>query len=150
MSLPTPLINHPPLRKGDSNHFISLTSTTYSSLILVDNTSTTTTTDNSKTIEDYPSSSPDSVINTKKIQTFISPNFSTIIIATPSGSRHQAALKSDLIWMKKEADPELEHQEIENFDFLLISIPVRLKPSYTNSVQVFILLICCVCSSDSG
>ncbi|KVI03454.1 Glutaredoxin [Cynara cardunculus var. scolymus] len=29
MSLPTPLIHHPPLRKGDSNHFVSLTSTTY-------------------------------------------------------------------------------------------------------------------------
>ncbi|XP_057784958.1 uncharacterized protein At5g39865-like [Salvia miltiorrhiza] len=35
LSLPTPLIHHPPLRKGDSNHFVSLTSTTYGSLALV-------------------------------------------------------------------------------------------------------------------
>ncbi|KAI3508506.1 hypothetical protein L1887_23514 [Cichorium endivia] len=63
MSLPTPLINHPPLRNGDSNHFVSLTSTTGGSLILVENTSTTTT-DNNKTLEDYPASLPDSVINT--------------------------------------------------------------------------------------
>ncbi|KAG6411506.1 hypothetical protein SASPL_129589 [Salvia splendens] len=34
LSLPTPLIHHPPLRKGDSNHFVSLTSTTYGSLAL--------------------------------------------------------------------------------------------------------------------
>ncbi|XP_051138742.1 uncharacterized protein At3g28850 [Andrographis paniculata] len=32
LSLPTPLVHHPPLRKGDSNHFVSLTSTTYGSL----------------------------------------------------------------------------------------------------------------------
>ncbi|KAK4382932.1 hypothetical protein Sango_2825100 [Sesamum angolense] len=36
LSLPTPLVHHPPLRKGDSNHFVSLTSTTYGSLVLVD------------------------------------------------------------------------------------------------------------------
>lgn len=42
MSLPTPLIHHPPLRKGDSNHFVSLTSTTYGSLIVIDTTTTTT------------------------------------------------------------------------------------------------------------
>ncbi|KAL0383469.1 UNVERIFIED_CONTAM: hypothetical protein Scaly_0634200 [Sesamum calycinum] len=33
LSLPTPLVHHPPLRKGDSNHFVSLTSTTYDSVI---------------------------------------------------------------------------------------------------------------------
>ncbi|CAL5420713.1 unnamed protein product [Camellia sinensis] len=31
LSLPTPLIHHLPLRKGDSNHFVSLTSSTYGS-----------------------------------------------------------------------------------------------------------------------
>ncbi|KAL3632546.1 hypothetical protein CASFOL_025530 [Castilleja foliolosa] len=36
LSLPTPLVHHPPLRKGDSNHFVSLTSTTYGSLVLID------------------------------------------------------------------------------------------------------------------
>ncbi|XP_022872118.1 uncharacterized protein At5g39865-like [Olea europaea var. sylvestris] len=36
LSLPTPLVHHPPLCKGDSNHFVSLTSTTYGSLVLVE------------------------------------------------------------------------------------------------------------------
>ncbi|XP_059646162.1 uncharacterized protein At5g39865-like [Cornus florida] len=36
LSLPTPLVHHPPLRKGDTNHLVSLTSTTYGSLVLVD------------------------------------------------------------------------------------------------------------------
>ncbi|XP_073127475.1 uncharacterized protein At5g39865-like [Henckelia pumila] len=34
LSVAAPLIYHPPVRKGDSNHFVSLTSTTYGSLVL--------------------------------------------------------------------------------------------------------------------
>ncbi|XVE61019.1 hypothetical protein DITRI_Ditri06bG0006700 [Diplodiscus trichospermus] len=36
LSLPTPLVHHPPLRKGDTHHLVSLTSTTYGSLVLID------------------------------------------------------------------------------------------------------------------
>ncbi|KAE8098645.1 hypothetical protein FH972_016690 [Carpinus fangiana] len=36
LSLPTPLVHHPPLRKGDTHHLVSLTSTTYGSLLLID------------------------------------------------------------------------------------------------------------------
>ncbi|PKI32595.1 uncharacterized protein At3g28850-like [Punica granatum] len=35
-SLPTPLVHHPPLREGDTHHLVSLTSTTYGSLHLID------------------------------------------------------------------------------------------------------------------
>ncbi|KAK4784873.1 hypothetical protein SAY86_019241 [Trapa natans] len=35
-SLSTPLVHHPPLRKGDTHHLVSLTSTTYGSLLLID------------------------------------------------------------------------------------------------------------------
>lgn len=35
-SLLTPLVHHPPLRKGDTHHLVSLTSTTYGSLLLID------------------------------------------------------------------------------------------------------------------
>lgn len=58
ISLPTPLIHHPPVKKGDTNHLVSLTSTTYGSLILVDPVSDPTDPDCD------PSSTPDSVINT--------------------------------------------------------------------------------------
>ncbi|XP_054780342.1 uncharacterized protein At3g28850 [Prosopis cineraria] len=36
LSLPMPLVHHPPTRKGDTHHLVSLTSTTYGSLILND------------------------------------------------------------------------------------------------------------------
>lgn len=36
LSLQTPLVHHPPSRKGDSHHLVSLTSTTYGSLVLID------------------------------------------------------------------------------------------------------------------
>lgn len=36
LSLPTPLVHHPAMRKGDTNHLVSLTSTTYGSLVLID------------------------------------------------------------------------------------------------------------------
>ncbi|KAJ9181017.1 hypothetical protein P3X46_009193 [Hevea brasiliensis] len=36
LSLQTPLVHHPPSRKGDSHHLVSLTSTTYGSLLLVE------------------------------------------------------------------------------------------------------------------
>ncbi|GAB2279203.1 hypothetical protein Dimus_013853 [Dionaea muscipula] len=35
-SLPAPFVHHFPLRKGDIHHLVSLTSTTYGSLVLVD------------------------------------------------------------------------------------------------------------------
>ncbi|KAF8395663.1 hypothetical protein HHK36_019613 [Tetracentron sinense] len=77
-SIPTPLVHHPPLKKGDSHHLVSLTSTTYGSLLL-DTTTTTTTNpnfngqdhprpssspDKTLTVTDRKPSSPDSVINT--------------------------------------------------------------------------------------
>lgn len=73
LSLPTPLVHHPPLRKGDSNHFVSLTSTTYGSL----NSNTTLPNPSldflnrkpqviklQDLVNDEDPSSPDSVINT--------------------------------------------------------------------------------------
>ncbi|CAK7340205.1 unnamed protein product [Dovyalis caffra] len=36
LSLQTPLVHHPPSRKGDSHHLVSLISSTYGSLVLID------------------------------------------------------------------------------------------------------------------
>ncbi|KAI4300868.1 hypothetical protein L6164_034196 [Bauhinia variegata] len=36
LSLPMHLVHHPPTKKGDTNHLVSLTSTTYGSLLLID------------------------------------------------------------------------------------------------------------------
>lgn len=36
LSLPMPLVHHPPTKKGDTHHLVSLTSTTYGSLLLID------------------------------------------------------------------------------------------------------------------
>ncbi|BAT85147.1 hypothetical protein VIGAN_04264900 [Vigna angularis var. angularis] len=71
LSLPMPLVHHPPIKKGDTHHLVSLTSTTYGSLLLIDqkdpnftpkNQPHLTKTSNQTEIEH--SLSPDSVINT--------------------------------------------------------------------------------------
>ncbi|KAJ7942473.1 Glutaredoxin family protein [Quillaja saponaria] len=83
--LPTPLVHHPPIKKGDTHHLVSLTSTTYGSLLLVDQanlknpnlngrdypaesqspTHLTRSSQNTKNQKDPEHSlSPDSVINT--------------------------------------------------------------------------------------
>ncbi|XP_056158900.1 uncharacterized protein At5g39865-like isoform X2 [Syzygium oleosum] len=36
VSLATPLVHHPPIKKGDTHHLVSLTSSTYGSLLLID------------------------------------------------------------------------------------------------------------------
>lgn len=74
LSLPTPLVHHPPIKKGDTHHLVSLTSTTYGSLVLIDPNPKQNAQDYSvqspspthgKTLADpKESSSPDSVINT--------------------------------------------------------------------------------------
>lgn len=72
LSLTMPLIHHPPTKKGDTHHLVSLTSTTYGSLLLIDQkvpnfTSIeqphfTKTSQNNE--EQEQTLSPDSVINT--------------------------------------------------------------------------------------
>ncbi|KAF5747952.1 hypothetical protein HS088_TW05G00683 [Tripterygium wilfordii] len=72
LSLPTPLVHHPALKKGDTHHLVSLTSTTYGSLLLIDpikpnlNCQDLRNKAENSTIPDPPveSFSPDSVINT--------------------------------------------------------------------------------------
>ncbi|MCL7042889.1 hypothetical protein MKW94_018058 [Papaver nudicaule] len=55
------IVHHPPLKKGDTHHLVSLTSTTYGSLLLIDsNPSSPISSPKSPSL----SSSPDSVINT--------------------------------------------------------------------------------------
>ncbi|KAK1428892.1 hypothetical protein QVD17_17732 [Tagetes erecta] len=77
ISLPTPLIHHPPLHKNDSNHFVSLTSTTYGSLTTTPFTAVNSGTDNFKTLDDpeNPNSSPDSVINTWELMEGLDEDF---------------------------------------------------------------------------
>ncbi|EPS70559.1 hypothetical protein M569_04201, partial [Genlisea aurea] len=58
LSLLTPLVHHPAVRKGDSNHFVALTSTTYGSLVDPPSLKLHDAVDS-----EHPSS-PDSVINT--------------------------------------------------------------------------------------
>ncbi|CAN8254363.1 unnamed protein product [Cochlearia groenlandica] len=70
-SFPTPLVHHPPARKGDTHHLVSLTSTSYGSLLLIDRDGSKTSSDQqtlpriSISGKNTPDPvSPDSVINT--------------------------------------------------------------------------------------
>ncbi|KAL5708346.1 hypothetical protein ACHQM5_019149 [Ranunculus cassubicifolius] len=85
-SLPTHLVHHPPLRKGDTHHLVSLTSTTYGSLLLIDSNEKNPNPrlnepplDN----EDYPS--PDSVINTWELMAGLDEEFDHV--ANPISSK---------------------------------------------------------------
>ncbi|KAK9056419.1 hypothetical protein SSX86_023780 [Deinandra increscens subsp. villosa] len=79
MSLPNPLIHHPPLRKGDSNHFVSLTSTTYGSLTATSAVAAAAAaTDSSKTLDEHSVSSPDSVINTWELMEGLDEEFEIV------------------------------------------------------------------------
>ncbi|KAK7290783.1 hypothetical protein RIF29_05468 [Crotalaria pallida] len=70
LSLPMPLVHHPPTKKGDTHHLVSLTSTTYGSLLLIDQKDPNFNKISSKPNqaeqqqEEKESLSPDSVINT--------------------------------------------------------------------------------------
>ncbi|OMO55985.1 Glutaredoxin [Corchorus olitorius] len=85
LSLPTPLVHHPPVKKGDTHHLVSLTSTTYGSLILID---TKTPDINGQDFSDHhqiqsplhhadqeDSLSPDSVINTWELMDGLDDDF---------------------------------------------------------------------------
>ncbi|KAJ4971701.1 hypothetical protein NE237_004800 [Protea cynaroides] len=65
VSLPTSLVHHPPLKKGDTHHLVSLTSTTYGSLLLLDQPSSDHHQSKTLTLESETQeiTSPDSVIN---------------------------------------------------------------------------------------
>ncbi|KAE9599766.1 putative thioredoxin-like protein [Lupinus albus] len=72
-SLTMPLVHHPPTKKGDTHHLVSLTSTTYGSLLLIDQKEPNFTKTSSNiakqkqhqtTEPEQQSLSPDSVINT--------------------------------------------------------------------------------------
>ncbi|XP_022925164.1 uncharacterized protein At5g39865-like [Cucurbita moschata] len=75
-SLPTPIVHHPPAKKGDTHHLVSLTSTTYGSLLLIDRPTNSqfsgrpaavavhAKAEKPTNFSDQISLSPDSVINT--------------------------------------------------------------------------------------
>ncbi|CAH9127576.1 unnamed protein product [Cuscuta epithymum] len=65
LSLPTRLVHHPAVRKGDSNHLVVLTSSTYGSLLLIDRPEIPNPNPNLSSTQIEPDPvSPDSVVNT--------------------------------------------------------------------------------------
>uniref|UniRef100_A0A5B7A1Q1 Glutaredoxin domain-containing protein n=1 Tax=Davidia involucrata TaxID=16924 RepID=A0A5B7A1Q1_DAVIN len=110
LSLPTPLVHHPPLRKGDTNHLVSLTSTTYGSLVLVDPipkpNPNWNTLDRSNSLPSQPHttktltdpkepSSPDSVINTWELMEGLDDfDFDIIHSTKPNSSIYDSPIES--------------------------------------------------------
>ncbi|KAJ1404186.1 Thioredoxin-like superfamily [Sesbania bispinosa] len=90
MSLPMPLVHHPPTKKGDTHHLVSLTSTTYGSLLLIDHSDqkvpnlshkvephlTKSSQNVAKQTEAEQSLSPDSVINTWELMDGLDEDYS--------------------------------------------------------------------------
>ncbi|KEH41459.1 putative thioredoxin-like protein [Medicago truncatula] len=105
MSLPMPLVHHPPTRKGDTHHLVSLTSTTYGSLLMI----------NQNDYDDEPSKlnetqreeslSPDSVINAWELMDGLDdvddePNFDTPMEKniSSSSSSSPSSLNKKPLW----------------------------------------------------
>ena len=81
-TFPMPSIHHPPAKKGDTHHFVSLTSTTYGSLVLDDRQTLPHISVSGKSNKKMPeteeardSFSPDSVINTWELMNDLDDEF---------------------------------------------------------------------------
>lgn len=87
-SLPTPLIHHPAIKDGDTHHLVTLTSTTYGSLLLVDRPNTNPLkfsdvddgddSQSSNATDSDHALSPDSVINTWELMDGLDDDFDFI------------------------------------------------------------------------
>ncbi|KAK9291182.1 hypothetical protein L1049_009370 [Liquidambar formosana] len=115
-SLPTPLVHHPPLRKGDTHHLVSLTSTTYGSLLLLNHNPTNPNpgfngqdrprhspssspppniTKNKASTDPKEISSPDSVINTWELMDGLDDfDVDTDYSTKPNASIHDLPIES--------------------------------------------------------
>ncbi|EEF33225.1 electron transporter, putative [Ricinus communis] len=106
LSLQTPLVHHPPSKKGDSHHLVSLTSTTYGSLLLINEPPIKSSQPQSppkftKTTHRTPipadpgvSFSPDSVINTWELMDGLDDDLDFQNPKKPPLSDHQVNSKS--------------------------------------------------------
>ncbi|XP_019162062.1 PREDICTED: uncharacterized protein At5g39865-like [Ipomoea nil] len=89
LSLPTPLVHHPPLGKGDTSHFVLLTSSTYGSLLLIDspaipNPNPRTEFGKSQSGSDpLEPLSPDSVVNTWELMEGLDDDFGFHVVEPP-------------------------------------------------------------------
>ncbi|KAL6987254.1 hypothetical protein U1Q18_013005 [Sarracenia purpurea var. burkii] len=95
------LVHHPPLRKGDTTHLVSLTSTTYGSLLLIDPIQNPNS--NPQDRPNRPSSSPDakepsspdSVINTWELMEGLDDDFCfDVVQKPPTGSVPDSPIES--------------------------------------------------------
>ncbi|GFY96144.1 glutaredoxin family protein [Actinidia rufa] len=101
LSLPTSLVHHPPLRKGDTNHLVSLTSSTYGSLVLVDpipnpnpNLNGQDCPDRStRTSKTVTLTDPDSVINTWELMEDLD-EFEFDFVQNPNSSFYHCPIES--------------------------------------------------------
>ncbi|GAB4843919.1 hypothetical protein Ancab_013883 [Ancistrocladus abbreviatus] len=123
-SLSAPLVHHLPLRKGDTHHLVSLTSTTYGSLMLVDYRHPSTSANSTSNFDGRDSSeqsqnpsqtgelkkdpsSPDSVINTWELMEGLDDDFNF-----DSGKK----LSDSFVFVEKPQEIEEEIDPDSNFN----------------------------------
>lgn len=119
--LPSPLVHHLPTRKGDTNHLVSLTSTTYGSLVLVDPIpnpedsnfedreliQSTIQTPELKKVRSNPDDplSPDSVINTWELMEGLDEvDFDVVSAPLDSPPRDEKTWPTDSLYFREEGE----------------------------------------------
>ncbi|EPS70186.1 hypothetical protein M569_04575, partial [Genlisea aurea] len=140
LSLPTPLVHHPALRKGDSNHFVALTSSTYGSLVLVDppklNSNGPELVKVQQDIDDDSESpsSPDSVINTWELMEGLDEEeFSFQMVDYPQKDRkRQNDFSHEIVEDHPVSKPLWKHLSEES---LLAKMDYNVVSSYRKALQ---------------
>ncbi|CAI9759087.1 unnamed protein product [Fraxinus pennsylvanica] len=133
LSLPTPLVHHPPLCQGDSDHFVSLTSTTHGSIVVIDSPNINFTQQDFENSEDPLS--PDSVINTWELMGGLDDD-DFHIIDFPKTPRNTEMDASDIV----KSFEFVEHGESKPFrrhlseESLLAKMDSNVVSSYRNAL----------------
>ncbi|KFK36984.1 hypothetical protein AALP_AA4G197400 [Arabis alpina] len=126
-SFPMPSIHHPPVKKGDTHHLVSLTSTTYGSLLLVDlDASSSSSSDNKQTLphisvkspepkESRDSLSPDSVINTWELMNGLDDEPANSCTGKCNGSVSKLEEEDWISLSRRHKQPLWKHMSEESF-----------------------------------
>ncbi|XP_031126180.1 uncharacterized protein At5g39865-like [Ipomoea triloba] len=120
LSLPTPLVHHPALGKGDTSHFVLLTSSTYGSLLLIDRPAIPNPNPNPNPNPKFSTGSdpleplsPDSVVNTWELMEGLDDDFGFHVVEPPKAPILESHEKEISLTKMLKSYEFIEHSDAE-------------------------------------